>query len=132
MKKTPEEPAALGPGPKSQPAIAGDPPATPRADDREIVLYRCPTRTDYLCPCGAVARRLRKLGIEFRTERVPYRRAERPEIDELSSQDRVPLLVDGDEVVHDSKRIAQYVEWAYGDRPGETGGHAQAGEASAP
>ena len=78
-----------------------------------IVLYRCPTRTDVLCPCGAVARRLAKLGVEYRTERVPYRRAGRPEIEELTGQRRVPVLVDGDEVVHDSKRILQYLDWKY-------------------
>ena len=36
-----------------------------------LVLYRCPTRTNVLCPCGAVARRLRSLGIDYRTVRVP-------------------------------------------------------------
>jgi len=77
----------------------------------EVVLYRCPTKTDYLCPCGAVARRLDKLGIEYRTERVPYRRKERPEVVELTGQTRVPLLIDGDEIVYDSKRIRQYLEW---------------------
>lgn len=80
----------------------------------DIVLYRCPTPTDWLCPCGAVARRLNKLGVEHRTERVPYRRSRRPEIAELTRQDRVPVLVDGEEVVHDSKRIIQYLEHAYG------------------
>ena len=80
----------------------------------ELVLYRCPTRTNVLCPCGAVARRLAKLGLEHRTERVPYRRSQRPEIEELTRQDRVPVLVDGEEVVHDSKRILQYLDWKYG------------------
>jgi Glutathione S-transferase, N-terminal domain len=80
----------------------------------EIVLYRCPTRTNVLCPCGAVARRLGKLELSYRTERVPYKRASRPEIEELTRQRRVPVLVDGDEVVHDSKRIIQYLEWRYG------------------
>ena len=42
----------------------------------DVVLYRCPTPTNVLCPCGAVARRLGKLGLEYRTERVPYRRSE--------------------------------------------------------
>jgi hypothetical protein len=78
-----------------------------------IVLYRCPNPTDVLCPCGAVARRLGKLGLEHRTERVPYRRSSRPEIEELTRQRRVPVLVDGDEVVHDSKRILQYLDWKY-------------------
>ena len=80
----------------------------------EIVLYRCPTRTNVLCPCGAVARRLGKLELSYRTERVPYKRASRPEIEELTRQRRVPVLVDGDEVVSDSKRIIQYLEWKYG------------------
>jgi glutathione S-transferase len=80
----------------------------------EVVLYRCPTRTNFLCPCGAVERGLRKHGVSHRTERVPYGRRRRPEIDELTSQRRVPVLVDGDEVIHDSKRINQYLDWKYG------------------
>lgn len=80
----------------------------------ELVLYRCPTPTNVLCPCGAVARRLARLGLGYRTERVPYRRSARPEIEELTRQRRVPVLVDGDEVVYDSKRIIEYLEWRYG------------------
>jgi glutathione S-transferase len=79
----------------------------------EVVLYRCRTPTNVLCPCGAVERRLRKLRIEHRTERVPQRRSQRAEIRELTGQQRVPVLVDGDEVVHDSKRILQYLEWKH-------------------
>jgi glutathione S-transferase len=79
--------------------------------DSPVVLYRCPTPTNYLCPCGSVARRLEQLGIAFRSERVPYRRKDRPEVVELTGQKRVPLLIDGDEVVNDSKRIKQYLEW---------------------
>lgn len=82
------------------------------------VLYRCPTRTDWLCPCGAVSRRLRKLDVEHRVERVPYRKGERPEVLELTGQKRVPLLIDGDEVIHDSKRILEYLDWRYGDAEG--------------
>jgi len=81
----------------------------------EIVLYRCGTPTNVLCPCGAVARRLRKLGLDHRTERVRRLRSARPEIEELTRQRRVPVLVDGDEVIHDSKRIIQYLEWKYGE-----------------
>ncbi len=78
-----------------------------------IVLYRCRTPTNILCPCGAVERRLRKLDLEHETRRVPYKRESRPEIEELTAQKRVPVLVDGDEVVHDSKRILQYLGWKY-------------------
>jgi len=80
----------------------------------DVVLYRCRTPTNLLCPCGSVERRLRKLAIEHRTERVPQARSKRLEIEELTGQRRVPVLVDGDEVVHDSKRIVQYLEWKHG------------------
>lgn len=85
------------------------------AGQEALVLYRCPTRTNVLCPCGAVARRLRKLGLPYETERVPYKRSRRPEIEELTGQRRVPLLVDGDEIVHDSRRIVEYLDWKYGE-----------------
>ena len=80
-----------------------------------LVLYRCPTPTNRLCPCGAVERRLRKLELEHETRRLPYRRSRRPEVEELTRQHRIPVLVDGDEIVHDSKRILQYLDHAYGD-----------------
>jgi glutathione S-transferase len=78
------------------------------------VLYRCPTRTNLLCPCGAVARNLKKHGLEYRTERVPYRRSGRPEIVELTRQKYVPVLVDGEEVISDSRRIREYLDAEYG------------------
>jgi glutathione S-transferase len=77
----------------------------------KVVLYRCPTRTNFLCPCGAAARKLKRAGVEYRTERVPYRRKSRPEIEELTGQRRVPVLVDSEEIVHDSKRIIEYLDW---------------------
>ena len=80
------------------------------------VLYRCGTPTNFLCPCGAVARRLNKLGLEYRTERVRRRRSRRPEIVELTKLPHVPVLADGDEVVNDSRRILQYLDSSYGDR----------------
>jgi glutathione S-transferase len=98
------------------------------AGGAHIVLYRCPNPTNVLCPCGAVARRLGKLGLEYRTERVPYRRSSRPEIEELTRQRRVPVLVDGDEVVHDSRRIIQYLEWKYRPEGPEEGRGARATE----
>ena len=85
------------------------------------VLYRCQTPSNVLCPCGAVERRLRKLELEHATRRVPYRRSARPEIEELTRQDRVPVLVDGDEVISDSKRIIEYLEWKYAERKERSG-----------
>lgn len=83
------------------------------------ILYRCPTPTNWLCPCGAVARRLSRLGIELETRRVPYRRRHRPEITELTKQARVPVLIDGDEVISDSRRILQWLESHYGEEPAD-------------
>lgn len=85
-------------------------------DARRRVLYRCRVPTNFLCPCGAVARSLAKQGLEYRTKRVPYSRKDRPEIVELTRQSRVPVLVDGDEVIHDSKRIRQYLDWKYAEK----------------
>jgi glutathione S-transferase len=79
------------------------------------VLYRCGTPTNFLCPCGAVARRLKKHGLEYRTERVRRRRSQRPEIVEITKKPYVPVLVDGEEVVSDSRRILQYLDWRYGE-----------------
>ena len=93
--------------------MSGGPSERERPQQR-ITLYRCPTPTNVLCPCGAVERKLRRLELDHRTERVPYRRSARPEIEELTRQNRVPVLVDGEEVIHDSKRIRQYLEWKHG------------------
>ena len=90
------------------------PTASPsRASEPRRVLYRCGTPTNFLCPCGAVARRLKRQGLEHRTERVRRRRGSRPEILELTGLPFVPVLVDGDEVVSDSRRILQYLDWRY-------------------
>ena len=74
------------------------------------VLYRCPTPTDFLCPCGKVARRLKAKEIDFDQVRVPYRKSDRPEVEDLTKQRQVPVLVHGEEVIYDSKRICEYLE----------------------
>ncbi|HWM09475.1 MAG TPA: glutathione S-transferase N-terminal domain-containing protein [Solirubrobacteraceae bacterium] len=74
-----------------------------------MILYRCRTPTDRLCPCGRVARELRRRGIEVEVRRV--RRGEREEIDALTGQDKVPLLVIGDEAICDSRRIIEHLRW---------------------
>jgi glutathione S-transferase len=75
------------------------------------VLYRCRNPTDRLCPCGRVARELRRHGIEAEARRVPWRRAARTEVDELTGQDRVPLLVLDGEAICDSRRIVEHLRW---------------------
>ena len=62
----------------------------PASGEAALLFLRCPTKTNFLCPCGAVARRLRKLELSHRVERVPYRRGgSRPEVSELTGQSRV-------------------------------------------
>jgi glutaredoxin len=81
-------------------------------------FYRCPTPTDWLCPCGKAARALRRAGVEHDEVRVPLRRAARGEIEELTGQRRVPVLVIGGEVIHDSKRIVEHLEHRGQPTPG--------------
>jgi glutathione S-transferase len=73
-------------------------------------LYRCRTPTNWLCPCGRVARELRRHGVRADEVRVPFRRGDRPEVEALSGQDRVPLLVVHGEAICDSKRIVEHLE----------------------
>ena len=83
-----------------------------------MILYRCRTPTDRLCPCGRVARELRRRGIEVEVRRV--RRGEREEIEALTGQDRVPLLVIGDEAICDSRRIVEHLRWRDAAQGGQT------------
>ena len=80
-------------------------------------LYRCSTPTDWLCPCGKVARALRREGIPFTQVRVPQRRSLRPEVEALSGQRRVPVLVIEGEVICDSRRITEHLEQRRGPAP---------------
>ena len=53
---------------------------------------------------------MRASGIEYEEVRVPYLKRQRLEVEELTGQRWVPVLVHGNEVIHDSKRICEYVE----------------------
>jgi glutathione S-transferase len=74
-------------------------------------LYRCTTPTNWLCPCGRVARALRREGIAFEQVVVPQRRSLRPEVEALTDQRRVPVLVLDGEAICDSHRIIEHLEW---------------------
>jgi glutathione S-transferase len=74
-------------------------------------LYRCKAATDRVCRCGKVARRLRALEIEFDEVRVASLKRNRLEVEELTGQRWVPVLVHRDDVIHDSHRILEYLEW---------------------
>ena len=79
-------------------------------------LYRCPTPTNWLCPCGRVARELRARDIEFEERRVPRRKADREEVDALTGQSRVPVLELGRDAICDSKRIVEHLRWLDDER----------------
>ena len=72
-------------------------------------LYRCRTPTDWLCPCGRVARSLRRHEVDFDEVRVPRRRRDREEVLALSGQAHVPVVVLGGEAICDSHRIVEHL-----------------------
>jgi glutathione S-transferase len=72
-------------------------------------LYRCSTPTDWLCPCGKVARALAKEGIQAEEVVVGQRRSSRPEVEALTGQRRVPVLVIEGEAICDSHRIVEHL-----------------------
>jgi glutathione S-transferase len=72
-------------------------------------LYRCKTPTNWLCPCGRVARSLARAGVEAEVVRVPWRASDRSEVRTLSGQQKVPLLVLGGEAICDSHRIVEHL-----------------------
>ena len=80
-------------------------------------LYRCSTPTDWLCPCGRVARALRREGVSFEEVVVPQRRSARPEVEALTGQQRVPVLVIDGEAICDSRRIVEFLELRAARRP---------------
>jgi glutathione S-transferase len=74
-------------------------------------LYRCTTPTNWLCPCGKVARALVRDQIPFTQVPVPQRRSRRPEVEALTDQRRVPVLVIDGEAICDSRRIVEYLSY---------------------
>jgi glutathione S-transferase len=92
-------------------------------------LYRCKTPTDLVCRCGKVARRLRSMEIDFEEIRAPFLERDRPEVEELTGQRWVPVLVHDKDVILDSHRILEYLEMARPQRT-PTGKHVSASRGS--
>ena len=80
------------------------------------ILHRCRTPTNRLCPCGRVARELAARGVEVEERRVPWRRGDRDEVDALTGQRTVPVLVLGRETICDSARILEHLRWRDDER----------------
>lgn len=92
--------------------IAGEPPAgrPDRQADGGLRLYH-----RWKCPWSAAARQgIENVGVEVELVEVPYPREERTELVAVSGQPRVPVLVDGDEVIVDSRRIVRHLYARYG------------------
>ena len=79
----------------------------------DITLYELPG-----CPyCAKVIDTLEQLGIEYETVEVPSDHAERTEVEEVSGQTGVPVIVDeahGVDGMHESEDIVEYLEETYG------------------
>lgn len=69
--------------------------------------------------CWRIKLALAHKGLEVET--VPWRFTDKAVI-AASGQEKVPVLVDGDRVLHDSWAIADYLETTYPDRPSLFGG----------
>jgi glutathione S-transferase len=67
------------------------------------------------CPWSAAARQaIENVGADVELIEVPYDREERALVMTTSGQQRVPVLVDGDEVVVDSRAIVRHLYAKYG------------------
>jgi hypothetical protein len=73
-------------------------------------LHRCRNPTDWLCPCGRVARELRRSAVDYEEVRHPWRKRDRSEVFDVSGQTVLPVLewADG-EAICDSKRIVEHL-----------------------
>jgi glutaredoxin len=80
-------------------------------DAGDVTLYRCRTPSNWLCPCGRVARELRKRGVEHGEVRVAQSKRRRPDIEDLTGQPTVPVLLIEDEAIADSRRIVEHLRW---------------------
>ena len=66
------------------------------------------------CPfCDSVKETLEELKLDYKIVSVPSPHHLRTEVQELSGQSLVPVIVDGEDVINDSRRIIQYLKGKY-------------------
>jgi glutathione S-transferase len=67
------------------------------------------------CPwCAAARQAAENVGAPVELIEVPYDRAERDEVMPASGQRRVPVLVDGDTIVVESRRVVRHLYSPFG------------------
>ncbi|MGE0029037.1 MAG: glutathione S-transferase N-terminal domain-containing protein [Thermoleophilia bacterium] len=67
------------------------------------------------CPwCAAARQAIENVAAPVELVEVPYPRDERNELEAISGQRRVPVLVDGDTVVFESRRVVRHLYATYG------------------
>jgi len=70
------------------------------------------------CPyCAKVTKKLDELGLEYESRTVPRSHSERTEVEQISGQTGVPVLVDPENDVDgmpESDDIVEYLEETYG------------------
>ena len=72
------------------------------------------------CPfCAKVEDKLQELDLDYESHEVPRSKADRDEVEAVSGQRGVPVIVDADNGVdgmHESEDIVEYLDRTYGDR----------------
>ncbi len=66
--------------------------------------------------CRRVRKKLDELGLDYEVIEVPVRHSQRTEVQEISGQTSVPVLVDGDTVLDDDDVIIPYLDRTYGSK----------------
>lgn len=67
------------------------------------------------CPwCAAARQAIENVGAQVTLVEVPYPREERDEVERVSGQRRVPVLVDGEAVVVESRQVVRHLYATYG------------------
>ncbi len=78
-----------------------------------LILYELPG-----CPyCAKVKNKLSELGLEYESREVPRSHGDRTEVEEVSGQTGVPVLIDeehGVDGMSESDDIVAYLEETYG------------------
>ena len=73
----------------------------------------------WLCPyCHRVRKRLRQLGVAYDAVWVGFHPKRWAEVEKLTGEQMVPVLVDGGQAINESKVICEYLERNYGGASG--------------